>query len=393
MGDRSMRNQLVFVLLVVIPSQSWAQFVLPQTPPKEARKPVIRPELQDYFSINPGSDFIQSFLGGVIPPPNYEVQRTTVKPGVYVPGLPGLNIARSGPAAAVSSNATPAPVEGAQTNVFDSIPDTEGKRQGNSSISGIPDIFPSLPRPPIPQSNSAPSVAVPQAAPTDGSLQNLGSFASRLTDRSSPGLNSLGLGSILSSLTGSQSPQPGGLSSGGLQSLLNGASNSLKGPPNPLSVQQSPPNPFQSSLGTSGSAGQSANGAQIPLPGAPQDENPLALILKSLGLQNLSPQLGDLSNVNSLLGLTGGNGQSSPVAGNNGVLSSVLYNALTDGTVQTANSNGTDQKAPKLPIIDRSNAAVLQNLLSQPSSPFCNPKPVPVKKFQLESFMGKWFQV
>lgn len=36
---------------------------------------------------------------------------------------------------------------------------------------------------------------------------------------------------------------------------------------------------------------------------------------------------------------------------------------------------------------------MIQNLISQPSSPLCNPKPVPVSDFNLDAFMGQWYQV
>jgi lipocalin len=36
---------------------------------------------------------------------------------------------------------------------------------------------------------------------------------------------------------------------------------------------------------------------------------------------------------------------------------------------------------------------MIQNLIVQPSSPLCNPKPVPVQEFQLDAFMGQWYQV
>jgi hypothetical protein len=39
------------------------------------------------------------------------------------------------------------------------------------------------------------------------------------------------------------------------------------------------------------------------------------------------------------------------------------------------------------------NLEMIQNLIVQPSSPLCNPKPVPVQEFQLDAFMGQWYQV
>jgi len=71
---------------------------------------------------------------------------------------------------------------------------------------------------------------------------------------------------------------------------------------------------------------------------------------------------------------------------NGDVLSSVLYSALTDGSARSITKNDTEQVA-------RANAAVIQNLLTQPSSPLCNPKPQPVRNFNLDAFMGKFYQV
>ena len=36
---------------------------------------------------------------------------------------------------------------------------------------------------------------------------------------------------------------------------------------------------------------------------------------------------------------------------------------------------------------------MIQNLIVQPSSPLCNPKPEPVADFSLYPFMGQWYQV
>lgn len=36
---------------------------------------------------------------------------------------------------------------------------------------------------------------------------------------------------------------------------------------------------------------------------------------------------------------------------------------------------------------------MIQNLIVQPSSPLCSPKPVVVQDFQLDALMGQWYQV
>jgi hypothetical protein len=37
--------------------------------------------------------------------------------------------------------------------------------------------------------------------------------------------------------------------------------------------------------------------------------------------------------------------------------------------------------------------ALIQQVLSQPNSPLCTPKPQPVTEFNVDSFMGTWYQV
>jgi len=39
------------------------------------------------------------------------------------------------------------------------------------------------------------------------------------------------------------------------------------------------------------------------------------------------------------------------------------------------------------------NLEMIQNLIVQPSSPLCSPKPVVVQDFLLDALMGQWYQV
>jgi lipocalin len=84
------------------------------------------------------------------------------------------------------------------------------------------------------------------------------------------------------------------------------------------------------------------------------------------------------------------------------VINNVLYKALTSDTVQ---ANSTDSPATETngttPLVLSSaqkaaideNLEMLQNLIVQPSSPLCNPKPTPVSDFNIDAFMGRWYQV
>ena len=99
----------------------------------------------------------------------------------------------------------------------------------------------------------------------------------------------------------------------------------------------------------------------------------------------------------------------------------VLYKALTSGSVQpSAGNDSTSQNSTSLPTLPPNplaallpelntstpltlsqaqqeaigeNLEMIQNLIVQPSSPLCNPKPEPVHQFQLDAFMGQWYQV
>ena len=80
-----------------------------------------------------------------------------------------------------------------------------------------------------------------------------------------------------------------------------------------------------------------------------------------------------------------------------GIISNVLYNALTAGSVQNNVSVTNDSASVTLnnqtakAISD--NVALIQQLITQPNSPLCNPKPTPVPEFNVDAFMGTWYQV
>lgn len=100
--------------------------------------------------------------------------------------------------------------------------------------------------------------------------------------------------------------------------------------------------------------------------------------------------------VNNLL-----TGSNSPLPAKN-MISNVLYKALTSGSVQ---SNSTTEIPPlfdfnsSTPItltdaqqqVIGENLEMIQNLIAQPSSPLCNPKPVPITDFNIDAFMGQWY--
>ncbi|KAI6200896.1 Calycin-like domain and Calycin domain-containing protein [Aphelenchoides besseyi] len=95
-------------------------------------------------------------------------------------------------------------------------------------------------------------------------------------------------------------------------------------------------------------------------------------------------------------------GNNSPLPAKS-MISNVLYKALTSGSVQ---SNTTEMpqlfdfnSSTPITLTDAQqqvigeNLEMIQNLIAQPSSPLCNPKPVPIEEFNIDAFMGQWYQV
>ncbi|CAD6193027.1 unnamed protein product [Caenorhabditis auriculariae] len=97
--------------------------------------------------------------------------------------------------------------------------------------------------------------------------------------------------------------------------------------------------------------------------------------------------------VSGLLG-----GENSPLPAKN-MISNVLYKALTSGSVQSNETTLEERKGNESVVLTPAQSAaisenleMIQNLIIQPSSPLCTSKPEPVE-FNLESFMGQWYQV
>uniref|UniRef100_A0A0R3RWD4 Lipocalin domain-containing protein n=1 Tax=Elaeophora elaphi TaxID=1147741 RepID=A0A0R3RWD4_9BILA len=92
-------------------------------------------------------------------------------------------------------------------------------------------------------------------------------------------------------------------------------------------------------------------------------------------------------------------GDHSPIPAKN-MIADVLYKALTSGSIQTNESTeNTGSKSTSLTLTPAQQAVIgenlemIQNLITQPSSPLCNPKPVPIEEFDVDAFMGQWYQV
>ncbi|CAB3399472.1 unnamed protein product [Caenorhabditis bovis] len=98
--------------------------------------------------------------------------------------------------------------------------------------------------------------------------------------------------------------------------------------------------------------------------------------------------------VSGLLG-----GENSPLPGKN-ILSNMLYKTLTSGSIDSNDTMPlTERKGNESIVLTPAQSAaisenleMIQNLIIQPSSPLCTSKPEPVE-FDLDSFMGQWYQV
>ncbi|MFH4973681.1 hypothetical protein AB6A40_000390 [Gnathostoma spinigerum] len=130
----------------------------------------------------------------------------------------------------------------------------------------------------------------------------------------------------------------------------------------------------------------------------------IGTIINLIGLVAKNKKQSDATDLGKAVGNLIGS-EDSPIPGKN-VISNVLYKALTSGSLKE-NATG----APPLTLEELFNTStpltlsaaqqaaigenleMIQNLITQPSSPLCNPKPVPVDEFEIDPFMGQWYQV
>lgn len=390
----------VFLALTIssVQSQAPKDFLLPTLTRADPPKPTISPELAHYFQLPDAGArrFVSSYFPGLVPPPNFEIAdpqgAKSPLSGLLTGGGGGNGLvqlqqtgALNGATGQIASSALHALLgngngggAGALASLspgFSVRPANSGLvvRSGNdtddndtlssSQISGIPKIFPTLPRAPVAQPPAVlPSLPTRPAVPEGG----LGPLAS-LTGASSS------FGSGLSP----QAPGSPFLPGSGLQAAV---------PNLPLS---------QATFAQQQQAGPSSVLPQASV----GNDNLISQLLRTFGLNSLAPNL-DLSAVNSVLGLSAATNPNT----NPGILSNVVYSALTDSNVQTSPSSSAISAIGGGPlgsalgnaseiVNNKANAALIQNLLTQPNSPLCNPKPEPVETFNLDAFMGKWYQV
>lgn len=365
-------THLLLILTIHVMSVTPAQldvFTLPQAP-RYAAKPTVPPEYKKYFELEDHArGLMESVIGprpgGFFPPKSYEIGRSVrvtetsntalneversleqflSAPSRFPQQLPpgfnqGFSVASGGNPVASISNIRKHP--GSQSKELDE--EIEGSGDGaHSSIRGIPNVYPDLAKPPV-------ELIRPHLRPiTAEQVPVMSKFESRpeVPDGGfAPEHNEIRRASIIKE-----------------------------------SVDENDEY------------------------GAITDDSPLSggligTIINLIGLNNKRSRseitTGGLTKaVANLIG-----SENSPILAKN-MISDVLYKALTSGSIQT---NGSDDnpanKSISLTLTPAQQAAIgenleiIQNLITQPSSPLCNPKPVPVADFDVDAFMGQWYQV
>uniref|UniRef100_A0A1I8EP83 Lipocalin domain-containing protein n=3 Tax=Wuchereria bancrofti TaxID=6293 RepID=A0A1I8EP83_WUCBA len=376
MGTNMNMTLFLLILTIHVMPLTAAQldvFALPQAP-RYAAKPTVPPEYKKYFELEDHArGLVESVIGprpgGFFPPKSYEIGRPArdnsennnaplneversleqflSAPSGFSQQLPpgfnqGFSVANSGSPIASFSNVRKHPAMQPKGIIDDEI---EGSGDhAHSSIRGIPNVFPDLARPPVElmrpplrqiateQMAAIPKIDSQPEVPDGGFGPNeIEIRRASLSDKESndEGIESEEYGALTDDSS----------SSGGL-------------------------------IGT---------------------------IISLIGLSNkkskLEPDTRSLTKaVGNLIG-----GENSPIPAKN-VIADVLYKALTSGSIQTNGSNeNPDAKSltltPAQQAVIGENLEMIQNLITQPSSPLCNPKPVPIEEFDVDAFMGQWYQV
>ncbi|VDK65875.1 unnamed protein product [Onchocerca ochengi] len=349
-------------------------FALPQAP-RYAAKPTVPPEYKKYFELEDHArGLVESVIGprpgGFFPPKSYEIGRPTRfnidnsnatlneversleqflnAPSGFPQQLPpgfgqGFSLANSGSPIASFTNIRKHPGMQPRTMAEEEI---EGSGDNvHSSIRGIPNVYPDLARPPVElirphlrqvAAEKMPAIPKIQSQPEvpDGGFGPNENMFRRTSNKESDD-------------EGVENGEYGGLtddspSSGGL-------------------------------IGTI-----------INLIGLNSKKNKL----EQPDTRSLTKAFGNLIG-----------SENSPIPAKN-VIADVLYKALTGGSVQTNESDeNPDSKLTSLTLTPAQQAVIgenlemIQNLITQPSSPLCNPKPIPIEKFDVDAFMGQWYQV
>uniref|UniRef100_A0A8R1HQI5 Lipocalin domain-containing protein n=1 Tax=Caenorhabditis japonica TaxID=281687 RepID=A0A8R1HQI5_CAEJA len=241
--------------------------------------------------------------------------------------------------------------------------EVEGSGDGKSSIAGIPNVFPKLPKPPTERLAPVKTIAVqndPISMPVIETAPVVpeGGFLPSSDVRRSPASVSEVSHSIDGKADDLNTEEYGGLSddsnsSGG--GLIGTIFNLIK-------------------MGGKKAKEGTKNG---PAP-ASDDKNSIGKAVSNL---------------------LGGENSPLPKPGSN-ILTDMLYKTLSSGSLESnetlANSgkenNGTIVLTPAQSAAISSNLEMIQDLIIKPSSPLCTSKPDPVD-FELDALVGQWYQV
>ncbi|VDK42336.1 unnamed protein product [Anisakis simplex] len=352
-------------------------FALPAIP-RYAAKPTVPPEYKSFFELDGHArELVETLIGprpgGFFPEKSFEIARPnsaaptanggaigeverTLEQFFTAPEGPsdqkfelppgfnqGFSLANSnGPATSFSHSKKPE-----STPIEEEVEGSGTEEKNQSSIRGIPNVFPDLAKPPVAlQQPRVKSIVSDQ-------LPEVPKFQSR------PEVPEGGFG--------------------------------------PSEVRRAPT-----------SVGQTESASESDEYGALTDENSssggglIGTIINLIGLSAKKRQNAASEAVASASGLGKAvgdliGGENSPIPGKN-MISNVLYKALTSGSIL---GNNTTENGTILPLVLTpaqkaaigENLEMIQNLITQPSSPLCNPKPVPVAEFNTDAFMGQWYQV
>ncbi|CAI5456093.1 unnamed protein product [Caenorhabditis angaria] len=249
--------------------------------------------------------------------------------------------------------------------------EVEGSGEAKSSIGGIPKIFPKLPKAPVnepdPNIYKKPTISV--------SNQEAAAIPSILTAPSVPE------GGFLPQSDIRRSPES-----------VSEVSHSIDDKSDVLNTEEYGGLSDDSNSGSGGLIGTIFN--LIKLGSKKSNE-------KTSDGKPAPPSLPALDDKNAIgkavSGLLGG--ENSPLPGKN-ILSSMLYKTLTSGSIDSNDTMPlTERKGNESIVLTPAQSAaisenleMIQNLIIQPSSPLCTSKPEPVE-FDLDSFMGQWYQV
>ncbi|KFD52998.1 hypothetical protein M514_06114 [Trichuris suis] len=353
-----------------IASPPSGQYILPQQA-MTAPKPVVPADLAHYFQLSDPKTrrIVDSYLPGVVPPANFDVVDVGGSPaGAVTVKVPTALVQGVQLAERIADGKVGNPLSGffsKSTNNSSEEHGSSGKQgSSSSSISGIPNIFPKLPkapvvqpapvglydsmmptRPEVPESGMGPISSAGEAKAVEGSTGGIGEIFQPLIREAQEKLQ-LGPGRHYSE-----------------SSLL--TSSGLTRAPLPDNEFSSVDFPF-------------------PIPDPPQKRGGLVTqILHSIGLNKLADQI-SLDEVKAVSGIR------PPGTPGSSVISGALYNIL---------SNADPKEKAKILQKDvenmavGSNLAILENFLLQPNSPLCLPKPATVSDFDVDSFTGRWYQV